>query len=183
MNNSAVFQLANPSQLTTHPPPPIYPQISAVVVPQAPGPSSSASTTGKFSAKPSSVITNAQSFTVQLAPPSGPHPQTLQYPTYPPQFQSQYPAMYYPPPYAGAPYIPVSSVAPSMSPSAQPSIQQQSAPGSSAGSQGAWTDEEQERLKQLAEQSKSIGSTGNIEWDWVVHQWGPSRTRCVLVVT
>jgi hypothetical protein len=64
-----------------------------------------------------------------------------------------------------------------MSPSALASVQQQSAPVSSAGSQGAWTDEEQERLKQLAEQSKSVGSSDSIEWDWVVDQWGPSRTR------
>ena len=177
------FQLANPSQLTTHPPPPMYPQISGIAVPPAPpapGPPSSASSTGKFSAKPSSVITNAQSFTVPLQ--AGPHPQTMQFPqTYPPESQAQYPTMpyYYPPPYAGASYIPISSAAPSMSPSTQPTIQQLTTPGNGAGSQGAWTDEEQERLKQLAEQSKSIGNTEHIEWDWVVNQWGSSRTRYV----
>jgi hypothetical protein len=163
----------------------MYPQISTFTVPQAPVPSGSASSIGKFSAKPSSVITNAQTFTVPLASQSGP-PQTLQYaPTYAPHphFPSQYPTMYYTPSYPGASYIPVPSAAPSTSPSAQPSIQQHNVSGSNAGSQGAWTDEEQERLKQLAEQSKSVGNTGNIEWDWVVHQWGPSRTRHVIAVT
>jgi hypothetical protein len=180
--------LTDPSQLTTHPPPPMYPQISGFVVPQAPsapGPSSSGSSTSKFSAKPSSVITNAQSFTLPLAAQGATHPQPLQYhPTYPPQAQGQYPTMpyYYTPPYAGASYAPISSAAPSMSPSAQPSIQQMSALGSSAGSQGAWTDEEQERLKELAEKSKSVGSTGNIEWDWVVHQWGSGRTRHQILI-
>lgn len=87
---------------------------------------------------------------------------------------------YYSPPYASASYVPISSA--SVSPPAQPSIQQQGVPGSSAGSQGAWTDEEQERLKQLAEQSKSIGSSDGIEWDWVVRQWGSSRTRHQILI-
>lgn len=63
--------------------------------------------------------------------------------------------------------------------SAPPAVQQQPANASNNGSQGAWTDEEQERLKDLAEQSKSIGNAGSIEWDWVINQWGPSRTRSV----
>lgn len=51
------------------------------------------------------------------------------------------------------------------------------APG---GQQGTWSEEETERLRQLAEQSRDVGgaqSKGEIEWDWVVHQWGNSRTR------
>jgi hypothetical protein len=45
--------------------------------------------------------------------------------------------------------------------------------------QGAWSDEETERLKKLAEQSKNVGTSGDMEWDWVVHQWGNGRTRFV----
>jgi hypothetical protein len=148
------------------------------------GPSHSASTTGKFSAKPS-VISNAQSFTLPLAAQAALN-QPMQLPptTYPPPPpQSHFPTLpyyYAPPPYAGASYIPISSVAPTISPSAQPSNQVVAGSSSGSGSQGAWTDEEQERLKQLAEQSKSVGKTGEIEWDWVVHQWGPSRTRFVF---
>ncbi|TCD70223.1 hypothetical protein EIP91_004404 [Steccherinum ochraceum] len=51
------------------------------------------------------------------------------------------------------------------------------APG---GQQGTWSEEETERLRRLAEQSRDVGgahSKGEIEWDWVVHQWGNSRTR------
>ncbi|KAH9945269.1 uncharacterized protein BXZ73DRAFT_38764 [Epithele typhae] len=51
------------------------------------------------------------------------------------------------------------------------------APG---GHQGTWSEEETDRLKRLAEQSKEMGNApnkGEIEWDWVIHQWGNSRTR------
>jgi len=54
-------------------------------------------------------------------------------------------------------------------------------PATGAGvNQGVWSDEETERLKKLAEESRSIGTSGEIEWDWVVHQWGNGRTRFVL---
>lgn len=46
-----------------------------------------------------------------------------------------------------------------------------------AGNQGAWAPDEVERLKHLTVQSKSTGTTGEIDWQWVVHQWGSSRTR------
>ncbi|KAI0711892.1 hypothetical protein C8T65DRAFT_718005 [Cerioporus squamosus] len=51
------------------------------------------------------------------------------------------------------------------------------APG---GHQGAWSEEETERLKRLADQSREMGgpqNKGEIEWDWVIQQWGNSRTR------
>lgn len=48
------------------------------------------------------------------------------------------------------------------------------APG---GTQGAWTEEETDRLKRLSEQSKEMSSNGEVEWDWVVQQWGNTRTR------
>ena len=50
-----------------------------------------------------------------------------------------------------------------------------------AGNQGAWSEEETEKLKKLAEESKTQGShdNGEIDWDWVCNAWGPGRTRFV----
>ncbi|KAL4243730.1 hypothetical protein ABKN59_011454 [Abortiporus biennis] len=48
------------------------------------------------------------------------------------------------------------------------------------GQQGTWSEDEVNRLKRLVEQSKEMGGAqgkGEIEWDWVVHQWGNTRTR------
>ncbi|KAK7690831.1 hypothetical protein QCA50_005932 [Cerrena zonata] len=47
------------------------------------------------------------------------------------------------------------------------------APG---GQQGTWSEDETERLRRLAEQSREANK-GEIEWDWVITQWGNSRTR------
>ena len=47
--------------------------------------------------------------------------------------------------------------------------------------QGSWSDAETERLTKFAENSRSVGTSGEIEWDWVVHQWGTGRTRLVVV--
>lgn len=46
-----------------------------------------------------------------------------------------------------------------------------------AGASGAWADEDIERLKRLAEQSRTSGSSNETDWDWVVGQWGNTRTR------
>jgi len=46
-----------------------------------------------------------------------------------------------------------------------------------AGASGAWADDELERLKRLAEQSRTTGPSNEIDWDWVVGQWGNTRTR------
>ena len=54
---------------------------------------------------------------------------------------------------------------------------------SAAGHQGSWTDEETERLKKLAEDSKTVGTaSGEIDWDWVVAQYGSSRTRHQILI-
>ena len=46
------------------------------------------------------------------------------------------------------------------------------------GNSGPWTEEETERLKKLAEDSKGRGGqAGEVDWDWVVTEWGHSRTR------
>lgn len=47
-------------------------------------------------------------------------------------------------------------------------------PGS-AGNQGAWSDEETEKLKKLAEEHRS--ASGEIAWDALCEKWGNSRTR------
>jgi len=49
--------------------------------------------------------------------------------------------------------------------------------GTVIGNQGAWSDEETERLKKLAEDSRARGPTTEIDWDWVIQEWGISRTR------
>ena len=46
-----------------------------------------------------------------------------------------------------------------------------------AGASGAWADEDVERLKRLAEQSRTSGPSNETDWDWVVAQWGNTRTR------
>lgn len=49
--------------------------------------------------------------------------------------------------------------------------------GTVIGNQGAWSEEETEQLKKMAEESRSKGTSGEIEWDWVIQEWGISRTR------
>jgi hypothetical protein len=54
-----------------------------------------------------------------------------------------------------------------------------SAPKGVAGSghHGSWRAEEINRLKSLAEQSKTRTATGEIEWEWTIEQFGESRSR------
>lgn len=165
----------------------MYPQTSSYALPQTTPTPTPGPTTGKFSAKPASVITNAQSFTLSLGAHASPQSsaaaqQPVTYPTYPPQVQTQYPTMpyYYPQPYTGTQYAPPPTE-PSTSAAPASSNQQSTSAAGNAGSQGAWADDELERLKQLAEQSKTAGGAGSYEWDWVVNQWGPSRTRYAMV--
>lgn len=164
----------------TNPPPPMYPQMSSFTIPHTtptPATSAPASSTGTFSANPSSATVNVQTFTVPLGAQPATTGQSIQYAqTYAPQSHPHYPTMpyYYPPPYAATSYMPI----PSASPSAPPVAQAVMADG--IGNQGPWTNEEQERLKQLAEQSRSADKSGDIDWDWVVQQWGGNRTRHVL---
>lgn len=54
-----------------------------------------------------------------------------------------------------------------------------------AGNQGAWSDEEKERLKQLAEESKTASTATDpdiIDWDWVCNAWGSGRTRHQILI-
>ena len=54
-----------------------------------------------------------------------------------------------------------------------------------AGNQGAWSEEETEKLRKLAEESKSQGAhsaNGEIDWDWVCAAWGAGRTRHQILI-
>ncbi|TFK40158.1 hypothetical protein BDQ12DRAFT_485905 [Crucibulum laeve] len=186
--------LANPSQLVSQPPPPIYPIIptlyQAPSQPQAPPVAS----TSASSSKPTStvsVITNPQTFVVPLgAQPAYPHypvyapPPAGQYPTTPyyHQYAAYHPTAYYPQQVqTTAPQQPAAGTSTATTSVSAPPVVATTTSG--AGTmQGAWSDEETERLKKLAEDSKSVGTTGEIEWDWVVHQWGHGRTRHQILI-
>ena len=150
--------------------------------------------TAPSTSKPASaaaLITNPQSFVVPLAAqPPYPSP----FPVYPPPPPGQYPTTpYYHPqhPYSTSYYTttqapPISSTStPShaavttSSVVSTPTATISTTTGAIGGNQGPWSDEELERLKKLAEESKSVGTSGEVEWDWVVHQWGNGRSRCV----
>lgn len=53
-----------------------------------------------------------------------------------------------------------------------------------AGNQGAWSDEETDKLKKLAEDSRGQGNPDSreIDWDWVCNNWGPGRTRHQILI-
>jgi hypothetical protein len=136
-------------------------------------------TTSASTSKPNStsVITNPQSFVVPLTtqPAAYPHAQYPiytpgQYPTTP-YYHQYYPGTYYPQPVPAAqPQQASTSAATTSTPTTATS-------NAATSAVGAWSDEETERLKKLAEESRPIGTSGEIEWDWVVHQWGNTRTR------
>ncbi|KAA1467549.1 hypothetical protein DENSPDRAFT_863071 [Dentipellis sp. KUC8613] len=175
--------LQNPSQLVGQPPPSVYPAISYGQPASAP---SSSTPTGSGTPAPA-VITNPQSFVMSLGMPGASH--TTPMPGMP------YPTMYAPPArYPTAGYYQYPGYYPTMP--AQSSSAPASVPASYGGnntgattstinmnptnlssSSGAWTEEETERLKKMAEQSRSSGTTTEIDWDWVVAQWGNTRTR------
>jgi hypothetical protein len=142
-------------------------------------------TSTSASAPQPGVITNPQSFVMPL----GSQPPYPQYPMYTPQGHYptapyyQYtpygqPAYYAPPPIA--PAQPPSAPSVSVAHTPQPTATITTTPatgGTVIGNQGAWSEEETERLKKVAEESRSKSTTGEIEWEWVISQWGISRTR------
>ncbi|KAI0925949.1 hypothetical protein AcV5_008539 [Taiwanofungus camphoratus] len=188
--------LANPSQLVGQTPPAVYSSIPSY--PQMAPPAASASPASNTPNPSGSVITNPQSFVMSLGAPAMPppsHPPPHAQPYYPPMYAaagSRYPtAPYYSYPAQPAynypaPTQPAAATAPS---SAAPTTSTtgtistfNAATGSVApgGQQGTWSEEETDKLRKLAEQSREMGgpqNKGEIEWDWVVHQWGNSRTR------
>ncbi|KAJ7039649.1 hypothetical protein C8F04DRAFT_1086099 [Mycena alexandri] len=198
--------LANPAQLILSPPPPLYPVVPTFYRAQpttttvaSSSPEASTSTpkppaiapappapTPAPPPPPSTVITNPSSFVVSL----GTQP-AYPYASYPPS--AQYPGPYYAP-YGYAPgyYAPPQSqpqaqpsqpAPPSQPPPAQASsssikpLPPAVAAAGNGGTQGPWSDDEVERLKKLTEDSKASSASKEIEWDWVVGEYGPGRTR------
>ncbi|ESK95862.1 hypothetical protein Moror_12360 [Moniliophthora roreri MCA 2997] len=173
--------LANPSQLISIPPPPMYPPVPSIY--QSPQP---VGATAAASAPPT-VINQPQSFVVSMgAPPP-------QYPVYTHPPTTQYtPTSYYQHPYTAPYYAPAPNATQSAS-TAQPTASGSgSGSGSStvvtnnvtgiAGNSGAWSDEETDRLRKLADEGKAKGFTGDAMWDWVVNQWGKSRSRHQILI-
>ena len=95
------------------------------------------------------------------------------------------PGMYTAPAYPTAPYYGYggysgfypSAPAPQAGPSTSTGSNASAGPIlGSAGNQGAWSDEETEKLKRLAEEHRN--ASGEIAWDALCEKWGNSRTRC-----
>ncbi|KAL0948635.1 hypothetical protein HGRIS_010442 [Hohenbuehelia grisea] len=156
---------------------------------------------------PASVITNPQSFVVSLgAQNTYPHAQYAttygtqympyyQYSSYAPGttfFPAHPPTVTATPTQTSAPAAPPAASSPPQPPAPQastssgPSVSAPSTtPGTSVmsplgpGVQGTWSEDEVERLKKLAEESKAKTPSGEIDWDWVVSSWGHGRTRFV----
>ncbi|KAK7461954.1 hypothetical protein VKT23_008387 [Stygiomarasmius scandens] len=168
--NNCDALLANPSKLiAAPPPPPMYPPAPtpALYAPAQPAAPAATSSTTASSSKPT-VINQPQSFVVPMGAP-------VHYSVYPPP--APYPtASYYQYPYAQPYYAP--APAPTASTSAPVPVATSSPVTTSApGSQGAWSDEEVERLKKLSADARAAGQTGDAEWDWVANQWGNGRTK------
>ncbi|KAF8802458.1 hypothetical protein BYT27DRAFT_7226364 [Phlegmacium glaucopus] len=200
--------LANPSQLVSNPPPPMYPAIPPMypsiphIQPQPVTSTSTISAPAPTSAlaNPPSVITNAQSFVVPLGAQTS-YPQYPMYPGAPGQYATtpyyhQYApytaaGTYYPQPQQPQPTPPVTQPQPSRPQTAtattattQPTATITTTPatgGTAVGNQGAWSDEETERLKKMAEDHRSK-TTGEINWDAVIQEWGISRTRHQILI-
>jgi len=150
-------------------------------------------------ANPSSVITNAQSFVVPL----GAQASYPQYPMYPSAAGQYATAPYY---HQYAPYTAAGTYYPQPQPPQPTPVTQHQASrpqtttattvttqptalitttpatgGTAVGNQGSWSDEETERLKKMAEEHRSK-TTGEINWDAVIQEWGISRTRFAMLV-
>ncbi|KAH0585473.1 hypothetical protein H2248_008713 [Termitomyces sp. 'cryptogamus'] len=202
--------LSNPSQLVASPPPPIYSTAPTLYQPMQTQHVPSTSTTARSAATASTpttsaVISNPASFVMPLPSAQPAYPQYSmyvppgQYPTTP-YYQYPYvtPGTYYAQPQpqvstSAQPQSPVTQTQPVRTP--QPQTEASTSTGitvstanvitsstGAGGNQGAWSDEETERLKKLAEESRSGMQTGEIDWDRVVAQWGNSRTRHQILI-
>ncbi|KAI9568206.1 hypothetical protein HD554DRAFT_2100829 [Boletus coccyginus] len=177
--------LASPARLTSHPPPVPYPFIPGYtpLTPQPPQPPLQPTPPPSTNGKPpsttqsaASVISNPQSFVVSMGHQ---HPAPQQF----------VPGMYSTPAYPTAPYYGYSGYsgfypsapAPQAGPSNATGSNGSAAPvPGSAGNQGAWSDEETEKLKKLAEEHRN--ANGEIAWDALCEKWGNSRTRHQILI-
>ncbi|VDB94285.1 unnamed protein product [Peniophora sp. CBMAI 1063] len=180
--------LANPQQLVGKAPPPVYNPYSA---PSAPAPSA-----------PPPAASGSKPPAYGIPMQAAYYPPGAAYPGYPSggYYPYPYPATYAMPPPPAAPPKHDAPV------SAPPSSSRQPTPGSApvpmqpltphttipvvsvpastsapppapASASGTWAEDEIEKLKRLAEQSKTTNTTGDVNWDWVVQSWGPARSR------
>ncbi|KAF5342080.1 hypothetical protein D9611_001902 [Ephemerocybe angulata] len=193
--------LANPSQLVMNPPPPMYPALPTLYSSGLAPPPTSAPGAASTSTPSAPVITNPQTFVVSLgAGQPYPAPQYSGYapgqyaPT--PYYQYPYaphghpppPPGYYPPPppvasgsgtpshiMSTTPHMPVPG-ATSATPTPAPIV------ASGSTSSGAWTDDETEKLRHLAENSKAASVNGEIDWEHVIRNFGDKRTRHQILI-
>ncbi|KAK0204532.1 hypothetical protein DFS33DRAFT_1486791 [Desarmillaria ectypa] len=198
--------------ITTPPPPmyPVIPTLYQP--PQPPAPPAGAATTSNIAPaavinQPQSFVVsmNAPQYPM-YAPPPGQYPAApyYQYPSYmpspqyygapqppaPPQQQqqqqqqsqqSQQPQQQSQQPQQQQPQQPQQPQQQQQTPAVPTPTVSTTMPGV-GGNQGAWSDDETERLKTLAEESKSQNSTGEMEWDWVVNRFGNDRTRHQILI-
>ncbi|KAE9401533.1 hypothetical protein BT96DRAFT_1018183 [Gymnopus androsaceus JB14] len=168
--------LANPSRLISSPPPPMYPVVPTFYHAPVHHPPPGSAPGAPIPAGAPAVISQPQSFVVSMSSPAYPMyaPPPSQYPTtsyY--QYSYPHPGAYYAP--APHPATDTGYTRPAPVASATPAA---AAPG--AGNSGAWSEEEMERLKKLVEEKKN--SSGEVDWDDVVSQWGNSRTRHQILI-
>ncbi|KAJ3855129.1 hypothetical protein EV368DRAFT_79946 [Lentinula lateritia] len=161
--------LANPSRLITSPPPPMYPAVPTFY---ATGVPSSSSSSGAHTGPPT-MISQPQTFVVPMGshayyapPPPGQYPTTSYY-----SYPYGHPGTYYAPTVAPVAPPPATPVAPT------PIV---TMPNSGTGNSGAWSDEEIERLKIMAEEKKT--GSGEIDWDDIISQWGSTRSRHQILI-
>ncbi|KAL1687500.1 hypothetical protein GGG16DRAFT_127915 [Schizophyllum commune] len=153
--------LQNPQRLLTQPPPPMYPTLPMFYSQQSTG------TPSVSAAPPAAVINNPQSFVV----PMGSQPATYPQYTAPPSGSYTYP-------YSIPPFYPPTATPSAPVPPAPPSH----SAASTGANQGGWSEEEVQKLKRLHEESKAQQFTEDQTWDWVIQQYGPTRTRHQILI-
>ncbi|KAJ3744155.1 hypothetical protein DFH05DRAFT_1494106 [Lentinula detonsa] len=164
--------LANPSRLITSPPPPMYPVVPTFYPASVPpGPMTSSG----IPAGAPTMISQPQTFVVPMGnhayygPPPSQYPTTSYY-----SYPYGHPGAYYTPAVAPPPAPPPAT------PTAPPPTPTVSITTSVTGNSGAWSDEEIERLKSLAEEKRT--NSGEIDWDDITSHWGSTRTRHQILI-
>lgn len=165
----------------------VNPSASVLKIPQVPQPPpgnafSSVQTPDKVASPPSaSVISHPGSFVMPLG--GSPAPAA------PPAFPSyQPPTRYTPQPGPTTYYSSYPAQSSASGAQAFMAHQQVMKPvnlqtPAAAGNQGAWSEEETEKLRRLAEESRTAGNPdGDYDWDWVCNNWGPGRTRHQILI-
>ncbi|TFK46130.1 hypothetical protein OE88DRAFT_1668316 [Heliocybe sulcata] len=170
--------LANPSALLTHPPPPMYPIMPMYAPYPQPAPAAPQTVTPTATTSQAATTTAAATNPTTAASTTTTN-NSSRYPTAP---YYQYAGPYQPATQATY-YTTTSTTGSASATIANPSLSAGAGGGpATGGNSGTWSDEETERLKRLAEQSKTTGGSGDIEWDWVINQWGNSRTRHQILI-